>query len=215
MTVGPTKRTKGRPRDPAKRAALIESARELFLRLGADAVTVDQVIAGAKVSRATYYSNFANRHELLTAVIGRESERIVTDGAAAAYEAAELRDALISYGDGLMRFLADPDTMRLDPLILHARQSQPELATSFFAAGPRRVWDILERIIVNGQAQGQLGEVDPAQAVNDLIGLWQGCWRTELMYGQRPMPDEQELRQRCRHAVDVFLRAYGRGGQHA
>lgn len=143
-------------------------------------------------------------------MIGRESETIVTDDAAEAYEAADIREALAGYGDGLMRFLADPDAMRLDPLILHARNSQPDLATSFFAAGPRRVWDILERIIVNGQARGQLGSVDPAQAVNDLIGLWQGSWRTELMYGQRAMPDEQEIRERSRHAVDVFLRAYGK-----
>lgn len=211
MTAEPARRAKGRPRDPAKRAALLDAARELFLSFGADAVTIDQVIAGSKVSRATYYSNFADRHELLAAVIRRESERIVTDDAADAYEAADLREALTSYGDGLMRFLADPDTMRLEPLILHVRQSQPELATSFFVAGPRRVWDILERIIVNGQARGQLGEVDPALAVNDLVGLWQGCWRTEIMYGQRLVPDEQELRRRSRHAVDVFLRAYGRG----
>lgn len=59
MTNEPTKRRRGRPRDPAKREALLEAARKLFLELGADAVTVDQVIAGAKVSRATYYNNFA------------------------------------------------------------------------------------------------------------------------------------------------------------
>lgn len=97
------------------------------------------------------------------------------------------------------------------PYVLHIWQSQPELATSFFAAGPRRAWDILERIIIAGQARGQLGEIDPALAVNDLIGLWQGSWWTEIMYGQRPLPDEQELRQRSRHAIDVFLRAYGKG----
>ncbi len=211
MTIGLTKRAKGRPRDPTKRAALLDAARTLFLQLGANAVTVDQVIAGAKVSKATYYSNFADRHELLAAVIGQESQRIVTDDAAEAYEGADLRDALTSYGDGLMRFLADPETMRFEPLIMHVRQSQPELATLLFAAGPRRVWDILERIIIAGQERGQMGAVDPALAVNDLIGLWQGCWRTELMYGQRLAPNEQELRQRSRHAVDVFLRAYGRG----
>ena len=188
---------------------MLDAARELFLEHGADAVTVDQVIAAAKVSRATYYKYFDGRPRLLAAVIARESERIVTDEAADAYEAADVRQALTSFGDGLMRFLADPDTMRLEPLILHMRQHQPELAISFFAAGPRRVWDILERIIVAGRARGELGDVDPPQAVNDLIGLWQGCWRTEIMYGQRSVPGEQELRRRSQHAVDLFLRAYG------
>lgn len=211
MKVGPVRRARGRPRDPAKCSALLDAARELFLKHGADAVTVDQVIAAAGVSRATYYTYFTGRPQLLAAVIARESERIVTDEAAYAYETADVREALTSFGDGLMWFLADPDTMRLEPLILHMRQHQPELATSFFAAGPRRVWDILERIIVAGSARGQLREVDPSQAVNDLIGLWQGCWRTEIMYGQRTVPGEQELQRRSRHAVDLFLRAYGTG----
>ena len=181
--------------------------RALFLRLGPDAVTVDQVIAGAKVSRATYYSNFADHHELLATVIEREAECIVTNVAAHAHKIADLREALNSFGDGLIRFLVEPDTMRFEPLILHARQSQPELATLLFVAGPRQIWDVLERIVVDGQARGQLGEVDPAQAVNDLIGLWQGCWRTEIMYGQRLPPNEHEIQERSRHAVDVFLRA--------
>lgn len=210
MSSEPPKRKAGRPRDPAKRQALLDAARRLFLDRGADAVTVDQVIAGANVSRATFYNNFTGRGDLLAAVIGRESERIVTDDAAAALEKANVRAALEGYADGVMRFLADPDVMGFEPVIMQVRQAQPRLAAAFFAAGPQRVWTILERIIRAGQARGELEAVDSKQAVNDLIGLWQGCWRTEFAYGQRPVPDEEELRDRGRHAVDVFLRAYGR-----
>jgi TetR/AcrR family transcriptional regulator, mexJK operon transcriptional repressor len=205
MTVVELKPVRGRPRDPVKRIALLDTARALFLEFGADAVTIDQVVAGAKVSRATFYSNFADRHQLLAAVIGRESERIVTDEAVDGYEAATLREALTTYGDSVMRFLADPDVLRFEPLIMHVRQAQPALAASFFAAGPQRVWDILGRIV-----RAELSDVDPAQAVNDLIGLWQGSWRTEIAYGQREAPDEQEIRLRSWHAVDVFMRAYER-----
>ena len=204
------RRARGRPRDPAKRTALLDAARALFLKFGADAFTLDQVIADARVSRATFYSNFTDRHDLLTAVFGQESERIITDEQADAYEASDVREALTRYGDGLMRFIADPDTMHFEPLILRVRQTHPEMAVALFAAGPRRAWDILERIIVAAQARGELKGVDPAQAVNDLIGLWQGSWYVEVMYGQRPVPDDQEIRRRSRHAVDLFLRAHGR-----
>lgn len=209
MSVEPIKRARGRPRDPAKRTALLDAARALFLRHGVDAVTVDQVIAEARVSRATYYGNFADRFELLVAVIARESERIVPAETEELLERVPLREALIAYGDRIMRFLADPDTVSLGPLILHVRNIQPELATSFFNAGPRRVWDVLERILQIGQTRGELRAIDTADAVNDLIGLWQGSWSTEILYGYRAPPDEQEVLQRSRHAVDFFLRANG------
>lgn len=201
---------RGRPRDPAKREKLLAAARELFLKLGADAVTVDQVVLNAGVSRATYYSNFADRHQLLAAVFEHESERIVTDDVAREYEAGDLRDALTRYGDNMMVFLADPDVMSFEPLILHARVSQPDLAAMMYRAGPQRAWGILARIVAAGQARGELRRADLDQAVNDLVGLWVGNWRTQIQYGQRPVPDEAELRARSRHAVDIFLRAYAR-----
>lgn len=210
MNAEPTRRARGRPRDPAKRSALLDAARALFLEFGADAFTIDQVIAGAKVSRATFYSSFIDRHDLLAAVFRRESERIITDEQADACGGVDVRAALTSYGNGLMRFIADPDTMHFEPLILRVRQTHPEMAASLFAAGPRRVWDILERIIIAAQARDELDDVDPAQAVNDLVGLWQGSWRVEVMYGQRSAPDNLELQKRSQHAVDLFLQVHGR-----
>lgn len=208
MDSEPIKRTRGRPRDPLKRQKLLTAARKLFLELGADAVTVDQVLLNAGVSRATYYSNFTDRHQLLAAVFEEESRRIVSDDAEQEFEIRDVREALTSYGDNIMQFLADPDVMSFEPLIMHVRGSQPGLAAMMYEAGCRRAWNYLARIILAGQARGELRQADPDQAVSDLIGLWNGNWRTQIQYGQRPVPGEAELREKSRHAVDIFMRAY-------
>lgn len=61
VTDEPAKRRPGRPRDPAKRTALLNAARELFLERGSDAVGMEHVFARAGVSRATLYSNFRDK----------------------------------------------------------------------------------------------------------------------------------------------------------
>lgn len=208
MTEQP-KRPRGRPRNPAKRAALLSAARKLFLQLGADVVTVDQVIAHAAVSRATFYSNFADKHELLAAVIASESQRIVTDDWATEHVSADLRGALTDFGERLIRFAGEADVMAFERLIAHVTQSQPCVGPNFFAAGPGRSRGILQRIIALGQERGELREADPEQAANDLMGLWQGFWRIEVGYGLRPGPDEEEQRRLAHHGVEQFLRLYG------
>ena len=186
---------------------MVDAARALFLRSGIEAMTVDDVIATAGVSRATYYRNFAGRDALLAAVFSQESERIASGGTAD-NPGATLRDRLVNYGDAMMRFLADPDTMRFEAAILHLREAQPALADQLFAAGPGKAWAHLERLIADNSGCGDLTEVDPKQAVNDLVGLWVGGWRTAMSYGYRSPPDEAEQRRRSRHAVDLFLRAH-------
>lgn len=209
MTTEKPKRVRGRPRDPKKRAALISAARTLFLQLGADMVTVDQVTADAAVSRATFYSNFADKHDLLRAVIAGESQRVVTDDSAQDYGIADLRGALLDFGERLLRFACEADIMAFERLISQVTQSQPCVGTNFFASGPGRSRGILKRIISLGQERGELRGADVEQAANDLMGLWQGFWRTEVAYGLRPSPDREEQCRLARHGVEQFLRLYG------
>lgn len=206
------KPARGRPRDPAKRAALISAARALFLQHGPDAVTLDQVIACAKVSRATLYSNFADKRALLAAVIATESERIVTDAWVNERVDADLRQALTDFGERLLRFIAQDDTMAFGRLIGQLAQSEPDVGTEYFTAGPGRARDILKRIIAAGQARGDLCEADAEHAANDLMGLWRGFWEVEVTYGLRRAPAEEEQRRRARHGVEQFTKLYRPNG---
>lgn len=209
MTEVSIKRKRGRPRDPGKRVALIAAARDLFLRHGADAVTMDQIVTRAGVSRATLYGNFPDKGALLAAMIAAESERIVTDTWAQDHLSADLADALIGFGERLVRFTARADTMAYERLIAQVAQAEPRYGARFFAAGPGRARSLLISLIRGGQSRGELRPADPEQAANDLMGLWQGFWRIELTYGDRAAPDADELDRIARHGVNQFLRLYG------
>ncbi len=208
MTDQPAKRARGRPRDPAKRAALLHAARALFLERGTDAVTLDQVVACAGVSRATLYNNFSDKGELLAAVIADGSERIVTGDWTHDSLDQPVERTLIRFGEGLLCFVAEADTMAFERLIAQAALAEPEYGTRFFAAGPGRIRGIMAAIIRAGQERGELGPCDAEQAANDLLGLWQGFWRLEIQYGHRPAADPAELDRLVKHGVRQFLRLY-------
>lgn len=203
-----TRRPRGRPRDPAKRAALLEAARRLFISQGPDAVTVDQIVAEARVARATFYLNFADKQDLFAAAIEEESRRVVADDWVDGLEHADLRDALTGFARGLLRLLSDVDSMRFEQRILQATQARPEVGTKYFDAGPGRARRLLETAIRAAQARGDLKPADTERAANDLLGLCQGCWRVEVMYGRRPTLDASEIDVIADHAVQSFLELY-------
>ncbi len=200
---------RGRPRDPAKRQALLDAARKLFLLHGVDGVTIDEIIAAAGVSRSTFYSNFEHKDALFTAVIKERSQQIATDEWVNTSLSGDFEASVIAFGERLLKFVGEPETFALERLLGHAAQTDPGHAAMFFNAGPGRARNILTLIIVKAQEQGVVRRTDPQQAANDLMGLWHGFWRLEMVYGGQPAPDERERSRLARHGVHQFLKLYG------
>ncbi|WP_322013652.1 TetR/AcrR family transcriptional regulator [Paraburkholderia sp. J12] len=200
---------RGRPKDPAKREALLNAARDLFLSQGPDGVTVDEIAARAGVSKVTLYANFADRNALLEAVMARESERIISNDYLADTAGRDLEAALCGLGERVLGFLANPQMVGLERLIAVAAESHPEKARRFFEVGPGRNRDILVKLIEMGIEQGRIATDDPVEAASDLIGLWQGFLRLETIFRYRQPPGNAEIRRRAARGVELFMRLYG------
>src|SRR5690606_14243315 len=54
----------GRPKDLAKRAAILDAAVRMFTRLGFEGASMDQIAAEAGVSKLTVYSHFGDKEAL-------------------------------------------------------------------------------------------------------------------------------------------------------
>ena len=201
-------RGRGRPKDEAKREAVLDAARALFLRHGADGVSLDSVIHAAGVSKANFYSNFADRAALLEAVIRREAERVIRSDEPAG-GSGSIETDLASFGFRLLRLLTDHDLIGFEHLIGTAGQARPELAERFFLAGPGRTFDALVARIALGMREGSLRPDAARQAAEDLVGLWQGFMRVELSMTLRPKPGLQALEARAARGVRVFMKLYG------
>ncbi len=200
---------RGRPVDPAKRAAVLAAARRLFLARGYDAVTMGEIAVRARVSKATLYAKFPDRSALLEAVIRKESERILGERELIEEAGLDLQIRLTRLGVRLLTFLTDPERLQFERLLGGAAERYPNLAARCFEAGPGRARSTLVTLIRGGVAEGRLRVADAFAAAGDLAGLWQGFLRIETTLRYRPKPPPAQLRRRVRRGVRLFLKLYG------
>ena len=203
------KKPRGRPKDATKRDAVLEAARRLFLDHGPHSVALDAVIARAGVSKANFYSNFADREALLEAVISREAERVVpidADG----LTGSSLASALTTFGERLLFFLSDPEIIGFERLVASAAAASPHLADRFYRAGPGRAMEALVALVADGVTAGTLEVDSPSLAAEDLLGLWQGMTRVRMTMGLHPPPEPATVTLRAARGVQLFMRLYRR-----
>jgi AcrR family transcriptional regulator len=100
-------------RSRATRAALIDAARRLFAERGYAAVSAEEIVTAAGVTRGALYHHFGDKRDLFRAVF-EDLERSVTDEIGLAIEVAG--DPAAALAVGLARFLdvcERPEVVRL------------------------------------------------------------------------------------------------------
>lgn len=205
--ISQTPRT-GRPRDAAKRDAILQSAHELFFARGVEATTIEDVAAGAQVSKVTVYSHFGDKLTLFEACVRRAVSMMEQGLIQSPPKGASLPDSLFAMGVPLLRFLTSEEMVAFDRSLAVEASRHPELATRFFEAGPYYCRSKLAEMIVAARDRGEVAIDDPIRGAEDLVGLWLGLMHKELSMGRVPSPTQAQIEDRVRHGISVFMRAY-------
>jgi AcrR family transcriptional regulator len=204
---------RGRPaagQDPAKRKQIIEGARRVFIDMGFDAASMNDITREAGVSKGTIYVYFANKEELFEALIEEERCRIFND----LYEALErdggnFRDSLIRYGIALATKITSETVTRAQRTVIGICERIPELGARFYERGPKSGHEKLMGFLGRAVEQGQLAIDNIELAAYQLTDLCLSGYYRQRLFGYRseaPSPDE--IRATVTAGVDVFLRAY-------
>jgi AcrR family transcriptional regulator len=92
----PSNVARARSRRPSPRERLLKAADELFYAEGVHSVGIDRVIERADVARASLYSTFGSKDELIRGYLERRAEILKERLRAAAEAHADPREALLS-----------------------------------------------------------------------------------------------------------------------
>src|SRR3954452_9220816 len=84
--------------DPVKRQQIIEGARRVFIEMGFDAASMNDITRAAGVSKGTIYVYFENKEELFEALIEEERQTIFSNLYNALDPEQDPRDALRRFG---------------------------------------------------------------------------------------------------------------------
>ena len=147
MSMGTATPTRGRPRDPRRREAILVAAMTLIGELGYDRATVEAIAHRAGVSKPTIYRRWPGGKEEIVV----EALRTKRAASAALPDTGSLRGDLLAMLGAVM-LSVDPQVA--GGLISHLRASD-ELATLFreeVVADERRRYDVLlSRALARGE----------------------------------------------------------------
>lgn len=159
------------PRAQAKRQQITDAARSLFLAQGFARTSMDAITAEAGVSKQTLYAYFPSKDALLLAILDDLQKSLpLSPPVGTLGTRAELRAALIGFGEGLVDGLMREDMVAVLGLTLGEMLHLPELRPSFVQALPAGLLGLTRQILEAAAAGGVIRLDRPDVSVRMLVG---------------------------------------------
>lgn len=166
-----------------------------------------EIARAAGVSKGTLYVYFDSKDALFAALLDE-----MRSGAAERTQPLETRDAppaevLRTFALGLARKLVQPGHVAMLRVVLGASERFPEIARSFYRAGPVHGAQRLSLYLAAETREGRLNVPDPDTAAWQFMGL---CSHP-LVFASLAGIDPPDLEAHADAAVRTFLAAFGPG----
>jgi AcrR family transcriptional regulator len=207
-----------RQKTEAKRQTIINAAAELFKEVGYDRASMSEIADRVGGSKATLYSYFSSKDDLLLAVVtgmavtaSQEMAPQRTSDALAALAPTEHFHAQLERRVmAILSLASGPDMLALRRLV-QARGGERGPSQIFFERGPKQLYLRVADFLEQGMKDGHLRQVDPWIAAMHLKGLAESEYIDRLMLGDIVTITPKMIREAALRAIDVFWRAYGLG----
>ena len=199
--------TVGRPKDLVKRAAILQAAKDLFLRLGYDGSSMDAIAAEAKVSKLTVYSHFHDKESLFAASIAAHCVNQLPAAIFDLAEDVEIKTALAGVAQRFHGMINSQEAIELHRLMVTIAMQHPERTRLFYDAGPQRTHNEMARLLTQAHQQGKLNIPDPMIAAEYFLSSFTGCSQFQNILGLG-VEDAAASERYVREVVQRFVRAY-------
>jgi AcrR family transcriptional regulator len=196
--------------DPVKREQIVEGAKRIFMKLGFDAASMNDITREAGVSKGTIYVYFQNKEDLFVAMIEAERQAFLESVRSVLADHKEIRDGLYAFGVTFVTHMTTEKVITAMRIVLGVRERMPELCRHFFA-GPQNLRTVLYDFLKVHVAEGRLVTDDLELAVGQFLDMVSGSFFKMRLFGSMETPPpQQEIDRVVRGAIRVFMAAYGR-----
>lgn len=203
----------GSGRSARKHGAIMEAAREVFLREGFDRASMDEVAAIAAVSKQTVYKHFVDKTQLFGVVVSGDTGTTYSRTQAMVAElhaSNDLERDLRRFAREHINDITQPRLIQLRRVVIAEAERFPDLARAYYANGPGRFHAALAEQLDALAKRGLLRVEDPQLAAQHLNWLILSVPINQAMFlGSEARPAPAELERYADEAVRVFLAAYG------
>lgn len=196
--------------DPAKREQIIDGAKSVFMKLGFDAASMNDITREAGVSKGTIYVYFQNKEDLFGAIVARERERITLRMRDILAGSEEVEDGLYRFGMGFVTHITSPQVIGAMRTVIGVVDRLPNICHHFFNSPSQNVRTVLEDFLKRHIALGNLKIEDTDLAARQFIDMSSGTFFKFRLFGDLDdVPPFREIDRAVTGAIRVFMAAYG------
>ena len=141
--------------DPVKRHQILEGAKRVFMKMGFDAASMNDVTREAGVSKGTLYVYFANKEDLFAAMMESERTYFVNLVRTALSDEADVTTSLYDFGMVFVTHVTSNKTINAMRTVIGVRERMPSLCQRFFT-GPENLRTVLRGFLERQVAAGHL-----------------------------------------------------------
>jgi AcrR family transcriptional regulator len=184
---------------------LLDAAARLFLELGYDATTMEQIASAAGMTKRTIYSYHVDKGALFAATVQRAIEQMVGTQAETLARIADTDTETALRAIARMRThqLADPASVLLQRLVNAEIRRFPEIFDSASAQITLPVVQALAAILRREARAGAIVTSDPQLAASTFLSSVAGAPSRLIAAGRTP--DAADLEARADFCVALFL----------
>jgi len=193
----------------ARRQAMLDAARELFLEKGFECTSLSDIVERSKGSRSTLYDHFGSKDGLLRALVEDITSTVWDVLGEDPGPATFCEPGLIELGGRFVRAALAPDTIAVYRILVAEGHRVPEIAELFFNIGPRRLEHRLaDRFRAALPAPVADGQAEVIAQV--YLGAMLGDLHVRQVLGLVPHWSDEQIEFHVRTAVKIFLDGVGR-----
>lgn len=194
--------------DPVKREQIIDGAKRVFMRMGFDAASMNDVTREAGVSKGTIYVYFQSKEDLFAALIDREKGRFAEELRDILAHAETVEEGLSQFATAFVRQILFTDMIPAMRTVIGVLSRMPRLCQRFLAT-PGNARTVLQEYLGRQVEAGTLAIDDTDLAARQFVDLSTGSYFKQRLFGEQiDSTDDVEIRRTVASAVRVFLAAY-------
>ncbi|MDQ3205180.1 MAG: TetR/AcrR family transcriptional regulator [Pseudomonadota bacterium] len=197
----------GRPKDLAKRAAILDAAKRMFTQQGYEGASMDQIAAEAGVSKLTVYSHFGDKESLFAAAVRAHCEQQLPSSLFDPSPGTPLRKRLMTIAQAFYAMVSQPEAVAGHRILCTPQLADSPLPQMFWEAGPKRVQAEFAALLRRRVQAGELEIQDVPRASSQFFTLLKGEPHARLVLGCCSV-GQDDIQAHLQASVDLFVRAY-------
>ena len=193
--------------DSSKRRQILDGARKVFMDLGFDAASMNEIARSAGVSKGTLYVYFADKNRLFEAILENEA----LEQGKVLFNLDPGRDpetTLREFGQAYMALLCRPGGGSWIRTVMAIAERMPEVGRRYYANVLEKLINLLADYLRAHVASGDLAIDDCQLAASQFMEVCKASLFLPFVFQAAPAPSADRIAEVVDSATRMFLAAY-------